>query len=372
MPFRLNKALLDTPIVSGQGKFQNSCETCSLKDICVKGCCSQHSNCVQKICYQNCDDCGGGPPLRYQGGNVSAVCSKAPLKDLQLMDVKRDEYMFKKRKRIKLKKPAVIITQGSPGRIEGRPYPDDCEAVAVNLRHVWSNRGWFSRDLKDYMRMSSSMKLILLTATHDDVLERAYEKEVHLDDFASLGIDHWQCIDFSEYSDMSRFYNLWTSYRCLHTHEQSKAHFGLLPPLTHMNNDNTDMLAPWIACAKACPQVMHNCQFVGINDPTVFRKMIANMKRALSAVRHIKSLWFIGIVSGSEAYNLQLNFPQHDCYFLSVNPWLAAFKGDLLTAGGKLKKSDLPRRELAVQNQLNYQTIIQQAVNAAREHSRGG
>lgn len=357
----------DRTITSGQGPYANPCDACELRDVCVRGCCESHETCVQKTCYRNCDDCGGGPILRYQGGNVPAVCSKAPLKDVHLSQARKASYKFDQRALIKFKGQSIIITQGSPGRVQGSPYPDGCEAIAVNLRHVWSSRGWFSRDMRDYLAMPDGMKLILLTSTHDDVLERAWENEVHNTDFESYGFDYWQCVEFSAYGDMSRYFNLWASYRCLTAHEAAKSHFAVLPALQVLDTSKPKALEPWIQCSEACPQLLQNWQFSSTRNPAQFRSMIAGMKQLLRHMPSIKSLWFVGVVSGSDAYNIVLNFSDYTCYFLAVNPWLAAFKGDGFSLQGKLKKSRLPRRELVIQNQVNYHQLISDAIKAAQQ-----
>lgn len=364
---RLHSEPLEVPIVSGEGEHKDSCDKCKLRDVCVRGCCNSHTSCIQESCYQECDDCGGGVQ-RFQGKNVPAVCSKAPLRELQLHQVRKGSYDFKKWKPIKLSRSSIVINQGSPGRIEGCPYWEDTAAVAVNLRHVWSTRGWFSKDMKDYMRVPKGVKLILITSTHDDVLERAHAADVQHSNFKALGFDYWQVIQFSDYADMSRYNNLWLGYRTLLTMEESGSSFCAHPP-SGVDQARLTKDSPWVKMSEACPQIMVNWQYTSTKDAQGFSWRVGGLRRTLARLPKIKSVWFIGVVSANGVYNIKRNFSSYDCYFLSVNPWLAAFKGDEFSRWGKLKKSKLPRRELVLQNQRNYHEMVDYAINKACSES---
>ena len=361
---------LSKPISSFDGDFKDPCSNCDLKDVCVRGCCTEHHECIQRTCYRECNDCGGGPRLRETGANVPAVCCKSPLKDVYLSQVRKEHYSFTKRDRIKLKQRSIVVTQGSPGRVDRSPYLEETRAIAVNLRHVWSGRGWFSQDMRDYLKIESKRtKLILLTATHDDVLERAWDAEVHNEDLESLGFTAWQALEFSQYGDYSRFNNLWQGYRTLRAIESSKAHFSTIVPNAVKMTSGRDSYRPWYDCGKAIPQVLVNWQFTSIRDVNAYRWMVAWVKRHVKRIP-ARSLWFMGVVSADMVYNLQRAFPDHKCYFLSVNPWLAAHKGDEFSEKGKLKKSKLPKTELVLLNQRNYANLVSRAVDSALHKNR--
>lgn len=366
---KLNMPLLSSPISSLRGEYADPCTKCALKDVCVEGCCASHSDCIQTTCYRDCNDCGGGDLLRGTGANVPAICSKAPLRELLLSSVRKDAYKFTSRPRIKLKAKSIIITQGSPGRVNGCPYPKGCEAIAVNLRHVWSTRGWFSTDMRDYLKIGEkSTKLILLTHTHDDVLERAWDAGVHYDDLSALGFDYWQGIEFSQYGYMSRYNSLWVGYRSLFSIEASKAHFCISIPPGLSVKKGPDSYQQFGDCAKALPQLMVNWQFTSLKDTTTYKWMVGMLKRDLKYLQ-VKSIWFVGVVSAEMIFNLVRTFPNYDCYFLAVNPWLAAHKGDEFMLTGKLKKSVIPKTDLVLLNQHNYAKVVRRGFLAAKKQT---
>jgi hypothetical protein len=366
---KISNEPLNEPIECFKGAFKEPCVGCVLASVCIGCRRDRQIPCEQKQCFRDCNDCGGGP-LRYTGANVPAVCCKAPHRNLVLPQVRKDSYTFKKRKYIDLEQSSIIITQGSPGRVDRCPYPEGTSAIAVNLRHVWSQRGWFSSDLRDYLKLEDrKTKLILLTATHDDVLERASDAEVAYDDFAAKGFDYWQALEFSQYGDMGNFNSLWQSYRTLHAIEASKAHFVDMIPTAIRSLNGPEPYAPWAQLAEAVPQVMINWQFNSLNNPANYRMVVALVKRHLK-LAPARALWFIGVVSAAMVYNLQRTFSDYRCYFLSVNPWLAAHKGDEFSEEGKLHKSKLPKTDLVLQNQRNYANLVLRAVTAAKEQSR--
>ena len=288
--------------------------------------------------------------------------------------MRKDRYAFAEQPRIALRYRHIVVSQGSPGRIEQSPYPDDCEAVAVNLRHVWSSRnGWYSRDFRDYLKLPSRRtKSILITSTHDDVLERAWADEVHREDFAALGFDFWQALTFSQYQAMSRYNNLWAGYRTLSAIEASGAHFSTVMPHGLRLSGGPEVYAPWRALGEAVPQLMLNWQYTSPKQPEAFVGMLAAIKRQVELVP-TQAIFFIGVCTPESVYNIQANLPDHACYFLSVVPWLLAHKGAMLNLHGKMRRSSLPKRELMLKNQANFAKLTATAVAAAtRKAQRGG
>lgn len=347
------------------GQYHDPCANCNLYGHECTGCGNRREDCVQRVCRRECFDCGGGSPLQYTGANIPSVCCKSPYRELYLQQVKKDKFHFTKRPLIKLRSRAIIINQGSPGqyRATESPYPKEAEALAVNLRHVWSTRGWFSHDMKDYLHVPRKMKLILLTATHDDVLHRAWNAELYDTDFASLGFDYWQALEFSQYADYSKYHSVWEGYRVLRAIEVSKAHFATFPGKLDLGKQRREYRL-YEKCVEAIPQITVNLQLSSSVNEFQFRIATAVLKRFVDRIP-VKAIWFIGIVSANAIYNLQRNLPDQRCYFLSVNPWLAAHKGDEFSKVGKLKKSDIPRLDLLLQNQRNYANLVNDAVDAA-------
>lgn len=367
---------LDGVIESMRGEFANPCLTCSLRDVCVQGCCASHGDCVQRACNRACNTCGGGDirgPMGERG--TPAVCSKAPLRDVYLNMVRKDDYEFTKRPLIKLKNRGIVVSQGSPGRIENSPYPDDCEAVAVNLRHVWSaGGGWYSQDFRDYLKLpNDKTKLILITSTHDDILERAWSDEVHKDPFKDLGFTYWQALTYSQYWEMSRFNNIWQGYRTLDAIEKSGAHFSTIMPHGLRISGGQAVYHQWLDCGKAIPQLMLNWQYTDLQkDPQGFRWMLGMIKKQVQIIP-TKAIWFIGTCTPDTIYNIQRNFPGITCYFLSVVPWLLAHKGRLLNLHGKSRRTQMAKRDLMLQNQANFARLVATAVDhAERKEAKNG
>ncbi len=363
---------LDGTISSLKGAYQEPCATCRLNDICVQGCCATHHDCVQRTCNRGCNSCGGGD-IRGEAGErgTPAICCKAPLRDMYIDMVRKPQYAFKRRPLLDLKARSIVVSQGSPGRIAGCPYPEDTEAVAVNLRHVWSERnGWYSHDMRDYLRLPSKRtKLILITSTHDDVLERAWNSEVHREDFASLGFDIWQSLTYSQYHEMSRFNNLWQGFRTLTAIEASGAHFSTLLPHGLRLSGGEAVYAPWRALGERVPQLMLNWQYTSLKEPEAFVAMLGALKRQVSLVP-TQALWFVGVCTPEAVFNIQKHFPGRPCYFLSVVPWILAHKGAMLNKVGKMRRSKLAKADLMHQNQHNFHELVAHAV--AQAEARGG
>ena len=370
LPILTNRPL-NAPITSMQGAYADPCAICILRDVCVRGCCGSHGGCVQKSCYRTCNTCGGGD-IRGEDGSrgTVAVCSKAPLREVYLKAVRKERYEFTKRKVIELPSRSIVVSQGSPGRIDRSPYPDDCPAVAVALRHIWSQRsGWYSQDFRDYLRLpNKKTKLILMTSTHDDILDRAWDAEVHRERFKELGFDYWEGLAFSQYHEMSRFNNLWQGFRSLSAIETSRAHFSTLMPHGLRISDGLPVYRPWYDLAEAAPQLMCNWQYTQLKSADGFRYLVAMLKRQV-ALLPTKAIWFIGVCTPDTVYNLQLNFPEQRCYFLSVVPWLCAHKGVGLNLRGKLRRSKRPKAELMLENQANFAKLVATAIEAADQRS---
>jgi len=345
------------------------CANCALRKVCSKNCTSTRE-CSQRTCKRDCDKCGGSRPAEREAGlsTVPAVCSKAPLKDLLLEDVKREQYAFTKRKAIRFKSKAIIVTNGSCG-LKSDWYPPETEVVAINYTHVWSatGRGWYSRDLKDYLKIPSGVKLLLMTSSLDDALERAWDHYFQNEDYKSVGFDYWQALEFSLYDNRSHFNNLWTSYRNLYTQAVSKSHFSHLPPIPLQLTSRH--LKPWLDSVRAAPNIMTNMQMDSITTPRgqdAFRRMIWLLRRWLDLNKEVKpTIWIAGAVSPALIYNIQRNLQGEDIYYSSLGPWVTANKGQEVTLKGTVTRSSVPRAELILQNQTRYATLVNQAVNAA-------
>ena len=297
---------------------------------------------------------------------VPGVCSKAPLKDLYLNEVRKKEYDFTQRDNYRTDNKSIIVTQGRAGK-GYQLYPEEANTVAVTLRHVWSGRGWWSNDMKDYLSIPDNVDLMLLTTMHDDILERAWDNEVMNDDLEALGFDVWHPLDFSCYSDMSRFNNIWLQYRTLYSQEASKSHFAIYPG-QHLDYNQIGPDDPFVRASEAAPNLLVHLQSMNLRKQTdirLFRQTISDIKKWQKRLKVRLSLFFMGVTSPEVVFNLKRNFPDNDCYFMAVSPWLAAHKGAELTPQGKSKKSNKPKSEIILINQRSYATLVNDAISAA-------
>ncbi len=372
---RLLTPPLDKQIQSGVGKYSDPCEKCQLNDVCIRNCC--HDKCSQHSCYRDCNNCGGSV-LEDEDSNVPGICCKSPLQDLYIPDVRRESYEFTKRRRIRMKAHSVCVINGSAGTIP-KWYPDGTEAIAINYRHAWSpeGRGWRSQDMRDYLKIPDGTKLILLTATLDDVLERAWNFNFHHEDYEKVGFDYWQALEFSLYDDMSHMNNLWLSYRNLYVQSVGGAHFSHLPPFP-LKLDRKSA-RPWRRAALRAPNLLVNFQSGNLNkkeDREAFVRMMGRVRKWMEFVGKPMTLWVNGVLSPETAYNVVINAPEGvSCRFLSMAPWLFANKGSELTDRGTATRSTLPRAELLLLNQERYVNLISQTIGHAEraiENRSGG
>lgn len=286
-----------------------------------------------------------------------------------LARVMREDYDFKKRPLLKFGHKHVVTHTGLIPGAEKDCYPEGTEMVACNLNRLWTPRGWHSRDLRDYLKIpSKKIKLIMFSCAYDDILERAYEHEVHFEDFASLGLDAWEIYEMSIYSDYSNFYNFWMGYRMLHAGEASGSWFGQMSPSWLFDKDAGEKpFKPWRQWAKAAPQLTINWHFTKLKDATAWRRWAGFVRHGLRHLPEIKALWFQGVSSPDQVYNLSRAFPEHDCYFLAGAPWVAAKKRRLFTERGGVEPSpNMDRPELLLENQRNFASLVARAVSAAK------
>jgi hypothetical protein len=249
-------------------------------------------------------------------------------------------------------------------------FPKETQVVGVNLKNVWTARGWHSRDMRDYLRIPKRAKLILFTCTYDPLLEAAWNKSVHTTDFAKLGFDAWEVYELSNYGDYSSFYNLWMGKRMLQAGEESKSWFAQAPP--NSIKGSAKALRPWTKWAAAVPQMTVQWQFVSVRDPGRWKAAVASLRVLLREyMPGIKALWFQGVATAAQVFNLQRAFPELDCYFLSSSPWVRAFRRKEYTAEGTYRASDRDRLDLLLHNQTNYATLVADAICASRQSAGG-
>lgn len=351
-----------------KGDCTNIHERCPLNEVCIKGCEFGHDSCSQRKCTRQCNDCGGGVRFQNSGLNLCpAICGKAPLREAYLADVMKDHYEFKKQPVLKFKNKAIIMLRAGFHGVQNALI-EGLGAVCVPLSRVWSPRGWLSQDMKDLLCVPADVKLVLLSCTTDEVIERAYEQEAHLDDIHSLGFDAWELYNFSWYEWYGRAQNIWNGYRAVRVGELSGSQFSQMPP-PELRSDDPSILRPWKTWSMHAPQLTANWQFVRLKYPEVWKSAMASVLHSLKLMPGVKAVWFQGVSTGAQAYNIRLNMPPEvDCYFTSTLPWLYAFKGLELDpkTGSKIEgKSKKTRQELLLQNQHAYVNLVNRAVAEA-------
>lgn len=353
-------------LFQNEGKLLSGCGTpewCSKCELFQKVCPGSNGGCTtketvaQRECYSACNTCGGGPA---NPNSAPAVCCKSPLKTLLLEQARgskpvgKERFDYTSRPKIDLPSRAVIVTQGSPGSAFGSdsPFAPEVEAVGVNLRHVWSrNAGWWSQDLRDYLRVPSTAKLVLLTSVFDNRLEHAWDEDLHEEDFGRLGFDYWQNLSFSIYAEDSPMQSYWCALRSLRSVQGNQSWFAedvKAPRL--MKQWTKDRLLEQV---EKIPQIVLNMQFIRNNREELFAHA-EDLKTYHDLLPLKVSIWLLGPSQPAVIKFFQKLAPGRDLYFLSALPWIGAHRGAVLGPDGKLKKSTLPKKELVWRNQRAY------------------
>ncbi len=182
----------------------DTCLTCSLSDE-VGGYCTGCDNeyfrrCLKHYCSSNCRACGGG---RHTA--VPACCGRSPRRDSwdRILDVEVQPYTPSPVS-IECRLIPVILPQIARYRI-----PDaltEIDAWAVPVHKVMNLKGEFrAADLKDFLGLPKSRKLILSTYAPDNYTEILWEKGEELD-YQGHAVDYWFPAHFSVYDNDSKYH----------------------------------------------------------------------------------------------------------------------------------------------------------------------
>lgn len=342
------------------------CAKCELfQKVCPgnNGGCTTKETIAQRECYSACNTCGGGSA---HPNSAPAICCKSPMKTLLLEQARgfrpvgKEVFAYTKRPKIDLKSRAVIVTQGSPGAAFGdseSPFAPEVDAVGVNIRHVWSrNAGWWSSDMRDYLRVPKHVKLLLLTSVFDNRLEHAWDADLHEEDFGKLGFDYWQNLSFSVYAEDSPMQSYWCALRSLRSVQGNRSWFAedvKAPRL--MKQWTRDRLLEQVS---VIPQIMLNMQFIR-NDREELFAHAEDLKTYDAVLPKNVAIWLIGPSQPAVVKFLRGLAPGRDVYFLSALPWIGAHRGALLGVDGKLQKSKLPKKDLVWANQRAFLRTVQ-------------
>jgi hypothetical protein len=312
-------------------------------------------------CHKECHSCTG-----YEV-KVTAICCRSPLKDMYMTavtkgaaDWNKPKYDYKERAKLKFKQRAVFyISSGGVNTIASggaQLIGDDHEVAAVNISRVWGSNGFYSKDMKDYLHMSPKTKLILLSMSKDDLLERAWTKEMYADveNLQRVGFDFWHPLSFSAYPNEARMHQYYQYLRTLYATEKSEAHF--VSGDHYQVGLHLDDL--YLESVKKVPQVVINTQFV-VDDET-WKWHLGLLKHYHEITPPNVAFWLVGATTPTFLHNARKYCGHRDLYFMSAKPLYLASKGQQLTLGGKSLKSTLPKLELVQENYRQFAQMVKQ------------
>lgn len=269
--------------------------------------------------------------------------------------VGKEQYTYTPRPLIDLPHSGVLVTQGGAGAAfapNESPYAPEVKAIAINLRHVWSkSAGWWSEDVRDYLRVPKNVKLILLTSVFDNRLEDAWDEGLHEEDFSKYGFDYWQNLSFSIYAEDSPMQSYWCALRSLRSVQGNRSWFA------------EDVRAPRLLPAwskerlleqvSKIPQLVLNFQFIR-NDKAELLAHGADLKAYHALLPTNVAIWLLGPVQPAAIKFFRKLTPGRRLYFLSALPWIGAHRGALLGVNGKLVRSKVDKKSLIWANQRAY------------------
>lgn len=321
-----------------------------------KGCSSEKlSACSQSQCDLGCNVCGGFKV------DVPAVCCKSPIAKTFLIQAapggnyKKPSFTFTRRKAISFKSKAVVSARGGGiNSSKGPPYIDELECVAATIKDVWSPRGFYSKDVKDYLRVPKSKKLIIISALLDDWLERMWDAQAFGQDFEEHGIDYWMPPAFSVYNQDGHMNRYWQMLRTLHALQIGKGHFVPLP-----NTSNFEIDDIYLDAIDKIPQATFNCQFA-FNDERMIKALGVIRSWHQKVPKHV-SFWMIGAGSPKFCRNIRKLLGDRDVYFVSANPFRLANHGkEMLPDGNGLKVDGVSKQDLLFKNQRTFRSMVTQ------------
>jgi hypothetical protein len=322
-------------------------------------------------CKRTCDAC----ELTGYVATVPAVCCKSPHKDVWLDRVQSWEFDYTQRKKIEVATSGVTVWHS---HITGRTtqyknedlFPKSVDMVFTNFLHVWSEKkGFYSRDLKDYMRLPSWVKLGVMNNVHDDDLERFADLDLSAEDFIKAGIDYWTPIKFSIYPNDARMWSYIQGMRTQRSTMDLKAHFVVL---NQVDGFGDLFLQHAQEATKQIPQLFYLIQQGLSMDSWEWKRHIYTMKWLDKEIDKSVVFWFLG--PASEELLAATYFAldtKREVKFISSRPWMAAHAGLLFNEFGERVRSELPRPELARLNQEGFLKLIERMKKkAAKFRSR--
>lgn len=304
--------LKDMPAVQ-QTCDGGKCDTCALHETWCYGCKpdTEISCGTQKTCQTQCETCHGDPP-------VQGVCCKSPLAPYAVEKIRTlDSLQFNKVTRLKFPEDRIPILLD---RHHKSPAPVNC----VSINRIYSlSKGWKSNDIKDYLQLDKSTKLIMSTVMTDDHLMKLIDSR-WWDTAPEVGIDYWEPMLFSMFIDEAKMQRLFNFWRTMQSMSDSGAHIS---PFTGHHAASFNIEPTLLRLHRAVPNIG-----VGLSHGS---EQIDAQRRILGYVRkHAQLLgpevsWF---VQGMTAKTKQLVFksllPKGASAYFFITPKTGARRTD--------------------------------------------
>ncbi len=327
------------------------------------GCTSSHQEKLADdylACYKQCHTCTG---FRAE---VSAVCCRSPLKEIYMGaaakgdDWNKVEWDLKKRPKLKFDTKAIFyVSAGSIGTLIEDPggylVPDDTEVVAISLSRVMGAHSFASKDIRDYLRIPPKTKMILLTMSKDDVLERAWEKCLYdkPELLQEVGFDYWMPLAFSSYRSDSRMQQYHAFLKTMYASEKSEAWFfngNFLRP-------GLDLADQFDVGVQATPQIIFNAQFITKDE--ILRHTLRETTWFNERYPKKVAFWYVGSVLPRFIHNVRkICGNKRPLYFVSANPQHYAAQGREMKISGNGVPTTIDRPELLRMNQKTFEKVV--------------
>lgn len=363
------------PIIKENSTKLRGLSTCIGKDHCSEcklysrnggrcsGCTPLHKQALGdhfKACYQECNSCNVGYKV-----NTTAICCRSPLTESYLTALCRgldfNNPVFNPTKQAKLSFTQRAILNYAFGSLK-QIAPEDSilfpdQEVVVSPLSYLKGKGdlFYSHNLKEYLKLASSTKLIASTMSIDDHLEAAWEKEQYggKEFYGRVGIDYWAPLAFSIFSNQAKMFQYYQLLRMLWSAEFGQSHF-VIASVPKVSFEIKDLLETWL---EACPQVMFNAQ-MSTNDSLLWYKgEVASWDKIASPDI---PFWFIGASTPLFMVNIREVIPKREIYWVSSKPLWCANSGKIFRKDGGEARADfeIPKKQLLYQNVETFQNIV--------------
>lgn len=202
----------------------SKCAKCPLHKTWCHGCTNTATCGTMRGCSTECGTCHGEP-------GVQGVCCKSPLAaEAAERIAELEEMKF-------TPQPQLVFPDERIPILIDRQHRSPAPVNAISINRVYSaGKGWKSNDIKDYLLLDKSTKLIMTTVMTDDLLVRMAEKR-WWETAPDVGIDYWQPMLWSMFMNESRMQRLYAFWQTMKSLSEAQAHFSTntFHHLNHLN-----------------------------------------------------------------------------------------------------------------------------------------